>query len=85
MALEKEFEAYQHKLGDSEWVARNQGKYVLVKEDKVIQAFDSYGDALGGGYDRFGLDAFLVKQVSAMEQTHFISRLWAPCPVSPSR
>ena len=85
MALEREFEAYQNKLRDSEWLAQNQGKYVLVKEDQVIQAFDSYGDALQGGYDRFGLDAFLVKQVSAMEQAHFVWRLSAPCPISPSR
>lgn len=85
MALEREFEAYQNKLRDSEWLAQNQGKYVLVKEDQVIQTFDSYGDALQGGYDRFGLDPFLVKQVSAMEQAHFISRLTAPCPISPSR
>ena len=85
MALEREYRAFRDKLGDSEWAAKNHGKYVLVKEDKVIQTFDSYGDALRGGYDRFGLGAFLVKQASAMEQAHFISRLWAPCPISPSR
>ena len=85
MALNKEYETYLNKLSDSEWVALNQGKYVLVKEDKVVQAFDSYGDALRGGYRRFGVDAFLVKQVSSMEQAHFISRLSAPCPISLSR
>ena len=84
MALEEEFEAYRSKLGDSEWVARNHGKYVLVRDDTVIRTFDSYRDALRGGCDRFGLSPFLVKQVSAMEQPHFISRLSAPCPISPS-
>ena len=85
MALEKELEAYQNQIADSKWVAQNQGRYVLVKDDKVIQAFDSYGDALRGGYDRFGLEPFLVKQVSAIEQTHFIARLSAPCLTSPSQ
>lgn len=82
MHLEKEFEAYQNKLGDSEWVDQNQGKYVLIKNDTVIQTFDSYSDALYEGYRQFGLSTFFVKQVRDTDHAHATSRMLVPCPTS---
>ena len=85
MALDNEFAAYTEKLRDRNWANEHEGKFVLIKGAEVIQFFDSYGDALRSGYEKFGLEPFLVKQVRSFEQARFISRLFDPCPTSPSR
>ncbi len=75
MALEQELATYQKSL---EGWSDQEGKYVLIHESEAVDFFSSYDDALKAGYGRFGLEPFLVKQVQAIEQTHFISRLHAP-------
>lgn len=42
---------------------RARGGYVLVKGDRVIGTFDTFGDALRRGYEEFGPEPFLVKQI----------------------
>ena len=71
MALEKELAAYNAHL--PEW-KEHEGRYVLIQDDAVVDFFTSYEDALKAGYQRFGLQPFLVKQVHAIEQVQFISR-----------
>ena len=61
MALETELATYQQSLGG--W-SDKEGKYVLIKGDKVFDFFSSYDDAIKRGYEEFGLEAFLVKQIS---------------------
>ena len=75
VALEQELATYQKNL--EEWSDR-EGKYVLIHESDVIDFFSAYDDALKAGYERFRLKPFLVKQVQAFEQIHFISRLYVP-------
>lgn len=72
MALERELATFRSKL--QELKAEHEGKFVLVHGDEVVDAFNSYEDALKAGYDRFGLAPFLVKQVHAIEQAQFVSR-----------
>ena len=43
MALEKELETYQSKLPE---LKAQEGKYVLIQGDKVIDTFTSYEDAM---------------------------------------
>ena len=63
--LEKEIETYNaHK---SELVVQSKGKYVLIKDDRIIGVFDSEMDAAHQGYERFGNVPFLVKQVVEVE------------------
>ena len=81
MALEQELAAYQKSLAG--W-SDQEGKYVLIHESEAVDFFSSYEDALKVGYGRFGLEPFLVKQVQANEQTHFISRLYAPFICAPN-
>jgi hypothetical protein len=76
MALEKELALFQHKL--PEFLAEHSGQYALIHGDEVADFFTSYEDAIKAGYSKFGLEPFLVKQVQAMEQVHFISRLVEP-------
>ncbi|MCY3820313.1 MAG: YfcE family phosphodiesterase [Gammaproteobacteria bacterium] len=62
---------HTYKKGLSEWT-EHVGQHVLVKGDEVVGFFASYEAAITEGYGRFGPDPFLVKQVSIIEQTHFV-------------
>lgn len=79
MSLEKELKTYKKNL--PEWTEYD-GKYVLIKEEKVCGFYSSYDDALTEGYRQFRLEPFLVKRVSMIEQPHLISRLLVPCHTS---
>ena len=71
MALEKELATYKEKLptwGDQE------GKYVLIQGDTVVDFFAAYEDALKAGYQQFKLEPFLVKQVNATEKVLHLTR-----------
>jgi len=64
MALEREVKTYKDKLPE---LQANEGKFVLICGDEVVGIFDSYQDALSAGYDRCGINPFLVKQISTVE------------------
>ena len=75
MALEQELQAYKSHV--REWAER-EGQYVLIHGSEVVDFLSAYDDALKAGYERFGLEPFLVKQIHVLEQTHLISRLYSP-------
>ena len=72
MALEKELQTYAKKLSE---LLANEGKFVLVHGDDIVETFGTYEDAMKYGYHKFKLNPFLVKKIQASEQVHFISRL----------
>jgi len=82
MALEKEIETYKNNLAG---LASSEGKFVLIQGDQVKGIFDTYADAIKEGYEKCGLDPFLVKQIQTVERIQFVSRLIKPCLTSPSR
>jgi len=60
----------------SRMVANHRGQFVLIKGQKVVEFYESYGDALAAGYDHFGLQPFFVKQVTEESNTvHFVRDL----------
>ena len=75
MALEKELETYKAKLPE---LKGNEGKFVLIHGSDLAGIFTSYEDAIKEGYAKFQLDPFLVKQIQAIEQVQFVTRLVAP-------
>jgi hypothetical protein len=83
MPLEKELEVYRNQfpklLADS-----NEGKFVLIHGESVVDVFGTYEDAIKEGYVKFGLEPFLVKKIQAIEQIHLISRL-LQCHALPAR
>jgi len=79
MALEKELQTYKNKLAE---LKKDEGKFVLIHGDDVIDTYSSYDDAIKEGYKRFHLEPFLVKQISSIEQIQFISRSISPCSTS---
>ena len=82
MALERELETYRNKL--PELKGENEGRFVLIKGERVVDVFSSYDDALKAGYTAFGLEPFLVKKIEAIEQAQFISRFTDPLALKQS-
>lgn len=74
--LDIELATYHAELAS---LLKQQGKFVLIKGTDVIDTFDTYGDALKQGYERFGIEHFLVKRIMPTEQVSFISRHVIPC------
>jgi hypothetical protein len=71
MALELELETYQKNLSS---LLTNKGRFVLIAGDRVEGVFDHYKEAIEIGYQRFGLNPFLVKQIQEPSQPVFFSR-----------
>jgi hypothetical protein len=83
MALEKELETYKTKLPE---LKAQEGKFVLIQGENLVDTFRSYEDAMKLGYTKFGLTTpFLVKQIRGLEQVQHISRLFDPCLTSQSK
>lgn len=62
-SLEPEIQAFEEQLP----VLREKfpiGTYVLFAGACLLGAFDSYSEALKMGYEKVGMEPFLVKQVS---------------------
>jgi predicted nucleotidyltransferase len=77
MPLELEQATYARELPN---LLDRAGKFVVIGGDVVAGVYDTYGDALKFGYDRFELRPFLVKQIEMVEQVHFFTRdLVPPC------
>lgn len=76
MALEKEFETYKTKLPE---LIADEGKFVLIHGDQVVDIYGTYEDAIKAGYQKFQLEPFLVQKIEVIEQVQFVSRLLDPC------
>ncbi len=74
-ASKKDLKFYREKL--PEW-AEHEGKYALIHDQRLVDFYSSYDDAIKIGYSKFGLQPFLVKQVQTLEQIQFISRFAEP-------
>ncbi len=60
--LDKERKAFARKRADL--TAHHLGKFVLIKETKLIGSFNTVEEALAEGARRYGLSPFLVRQVT---------------------
>jgi hypothetical protein len=80
MALEKELETFNSRL--AELKAQHEGEFVLIHGEEIVDFFTSYDDAIKAGYNRFGLQPFLVKQIQMIEQVQYISRCIETCAVT---
>ena len=79
MALEAELTTYKSKLPG---MTEQEGKYVLIHGDEVVDFFSTYEEAIESGYQRFKMTPFLVKQVHATEPVFFVSRHAVPAGIS---
>ena len=75
--LEKEMQTYKDKLPE---LKEQEGKFVLIQGEDVVDVFGTYEDAVKAGYEKFGLTPFLVRQIHALEQVQVVTRLLnTPC------
>jgi len=63
--LERELGVYEK--NKDELLKKANGKFVLIKDDKIIDIFDTEMDAIRQGYKNFGNVPFLVKQILEIE------------------
>lgn len=71
--LDKERNCFQKNR--PEWLLKHSGKFVLIKGEELVGAFDKAEDALAEGARRFGTDSFLVRLVEESEETIYIPAL----------
>jgi len=65
-SLEKELKTYRRALPK---LLATEGKYVLIKGNKVLGIFPNQDSALAAAYDRLGARVpFLVKKIQAKEE-----------------
>ncbi|HLN33027.1 MAG TPA: hypothetical protein VK395_35180 [Gemmataceae bacterium] len=75
MALEAELKTFQNRLPD---LLAQAGKYALVHGDEV-SVWASQDEALDAGYERYGLEQFLVKEIAELEVPRYFSRRVTRC------
>jgi hypothetical protein len=72
--LEKEKETYEK--NKKQLLTSSAGKFVLIKEDKIIDIFESEKDAIKKGIELYGNQEFLVKKIEAFDEVqNFTSNL----------
>jgi hypothetical protein len=74
MALETESATFQRELSTLLEDPANRGQFALVRGDNVAGVYPTFEAALSAGYDRFGLDPFLVKEITEHEEPRYFSR-----------
>jgi hypothetical protein len=80
MALEKEWETFQRELPGLLQDPANRGKYALIKGDKVDSIWPTVDEGLQAGYDRFGLDPFMVQEINDKPEPRYFSHRVTRCP-----
>lgn len=76
--LTAELHTYQRLLPT---LLAQQGKFALIAEDRLLDLFVTYEDAIKAGYAQRGLQPFLVKRISVEEQIAYFTReVGTPCP-----
>jgi len=78
MALETELATYQRELPK---LLAQEGRFAVIGGEDVIGAYDTYHDALQAGYEKRGLQPFLVKRIQAVEEVQWFSRDIRPCHI----
>ena len=68
-ALEMEYATYLNLLPR---LAHEEGKFALIHHDDLAGVYETYQDALAVGYEKFGLEPFLVKQIAATESPTYL-------------
>lgn len=73
--LMRELETYEKMLPE---LSTNTGKFALIHGDDLVGIYDTYGDALTVGYDKFDLEPFMVRKISIIPDVRCLER---PAPL----
>ncbi len=69
--LKTELETYE---ANKQALLGKEGKYVLIHGTELSEPWDTYEDALKAGYEKYGIEPFLVKQIQGTESVQFFTR-----------
>ena len=58
-----------------EWLLRDVGRFVLIKDAEVRGPYDTQNDAITVGYETFGNVSFLTKQIMPFERPIVLSQV----------
>jgi hypothetical protein len=50
------------------------GKFVLILGGEIDGPFETYVAALEAGYEKYGVQSFMVKEISAVDPVQYFSR-----------
>jgi len=73
-SLERELIAFRRSRPDLLKDPANRGLFALVHDDEVAGLYTSFDAGLAAGYDRFGLERFMVKEVVEHETPKYFPR-----------
>jgi hypothetical protein len=73
-ALETEMGTFRRELPGLLADPANRGRFVLIQGGLVAGLFPTFDAGLEAGYDRFGLEPFMVKEVTDREKPLYFSR-----------
>ncbi|MBI3576009.1 MAG: hypothetical protein HY083_10225 [Gammaproteobacteria bacterium] len=62
-------------VSQPKWLKEQPGKFVLIKDEKVVGFFSTQDEALTEGARLFGLNSFLIRQVEQTEELVYIPAL----------
>lgn len=79
VALKQELATFDRELPSLLQQEGNRGKFVLIYADRVDSVWQTRDKALEQGYERFGLEPFLVKEITDHEQPRYFSRNLKRC------
>lgn len=69
--LQNEIARYERELPG---LLTQEGRYVVIHAEDPLDIVDTYDDALKVGYEKFGLEPFLVRQISRVEKSANFTR-----------
>ena len=78
MALERELRTFRRELPNLLFNQENHGKYALIHGNRVDSVWPSVDAALDTGYDRYGLEPFLVMEITEHEKLRYCSHNVSP-------
>jgi len=73
MELERELKFFESKR--KEWLKDYKDKFVLIKEEELIDVFSTFEDAYKEGVKRYGNQPFLIKKVTEEEEVEKLPSL----------
>jgi hypothetical protein len=75
--LNDEIAAFEARL--PAMLAKHAGEFVVFRQGEARQFLPSYSTALDWAYEHYGLQPFMVREVTAVEPAVHFTRPLAPC------
>lgn len=65
-SIAKEIETYYRELPRL-LAEGEEGRHALIRGNEVVSVWDTFGDAVQAGHDKFGLEGFIAQQIRSRD------------------